>query len=207
MKERGNAIVLIGFMGAGKSSVGRTLARMTGLPRFDTDEMVAARFGLTIPEIFEVHGEQKFRDAETEALRELSDKRQAIVVTGGGIVLREENVALLRECGTIVYLAAETTASTVEIAPDLQLLGTNVHLRWRYDSSLFGTRTIGNGFNHPLPSEIAVFVGGPGCAAAFPDLHPPVITVGWNCKQVCERGRDHHPAKHSNQKKASWSHV
>jgi len=67
MKERGNAIVLIGFMGAGKSSVGRTLARMTGLPRFDTDEMVAARFALTIPEIFEKHGQEKFRDAETEA--------------------------------------------------------------------------------------------------------------------------------------------
>lgn len=126
MKERGNAIVLIGFMGAGKSSVGRTLARMTGLPRFDTDEMVAARFGLTIPEIFEVHGEQKFRDAETEALRELSDKRQAIVVTGGGIVLREENVALLRECGTIVYLAAdeETLFARISRRPTRPLLRT-----------------------------------------------------------------------------------
>jgi shikimate kinase len=107
MKERGNAIVLIGFMGAGKSSVGRTLARMTGLARFDTDEMVVARFGLTIPEIFEQCGEEKFREAETEALRELSGKAQAILVTGGGIVLREENVALLRQLGPIVYLAAD----------------------------------------------------------------------------------------------------
>jgi shikimate kinase len=107
MKERGNAIVLIGFMGAGKSSVGRTLARMTGLPRFDTDEMVVARFGLTIPKIFETYGEEKFRDAETEALRELAGKGQAILVTGGGIVLREENCALLRELGAIVYLSAD----------------------------------------------------------------------------------------------------
>lgn len=107
MKERGNAIGLIGFMGAGKSSVGRTLARMTGLARFDTDEMVSARFGLTIPQIFEAHGEERFRDAETDALRELSGKGQAILVTGGGIVLREENVALLRELGRIVYLAAD----------------------------------------------------------------------------------------------------
>ena len=99
MKERGNAIVLIGFMGAGKSSVGRTLARMTGLPRFDTDEMVAARFALTIPEIFEKHGQEKFRDAETEALTKLRNRGQAIIVTGGGIVLREENVTLLRELG------------------------------------------------------------------------------------------------------------
>jgi shikimate kinase len=107
MKERGDAIVLIGFMGAGKSSVGRTLARMTGRPRFDTDEMVSARFGLTIPEIFETHGEEKFREAETEALRELADKEGAIIVTGGGIVLRPENVALLRKLGTIVNLEAD----------------------------------------------------------------------------------------------------
>jgi shikimate kinase len=107
MKERGNAIVLIGFMGAGKSSVGRTLARRTGLARFDTDEMIAARFGLTISEIFAQHGEEKFRDAETDALRELAGKGQAIVVTGGGIVLREENVALLHELGPIVYLSAD----------------------------------------------------------------------------------------------------
>ena len=107
MKKRGDAIVLIGFMGAGKSSVGRTLARMTGLPRFDTDEMVAARFGLTIPEIFGTHGENKFREAETEALRELFGKGQAIIVTGGGIVLREENVGLLHELGAIIYLSAD----------------------------------------------------------------------------------------------------
>ena len=107
MKKRGDAIVLIGFMGAGKSSVGRTLARITGLPRYDTDEMVAARFGVTIPEIFATHGEEKFRQAETEALGELSGKGHAIVVTGGGIVLRPENVALLHDLGIIVYLSAD----------------------------------------------------------------------------------------------------
>jgi shikimate kinase len=94
-------------MGAGKSSVGRTLARLTGLPRFDTDEMVATQFGLTISEIFETHGEEKFRDAETDALRELSGKGVAIVVTGGGIVLRPGNVELLRGLGTIVHLRAD----------------------------------------------------------------------------------------------------
>jgi len=106
MKERGRAIVLIGFMGAGKSSVGRTLARMTGLSRFDTDEMVAARFGLSISEIFETQGEEKFREAETDALRELTGKGEAIIVTGGGIVLRPGNVELLRALGIIAHLRA-----------------------------------------------------------------------------------------------------
>jgi shikimate kinase len=126
MKERGNAIGLIGFMGAGKSSVGRTLARMTGLPRFDTDEMVAARFGLTISEIFEKHGEEKFREAETEALRELSNKGHAIVVTGGGIVLRPENVALLHELGTTIFLSAdaETLLARISRRPTRPLLQT-----------------------------------------------------------------------------------
>jgi shikimate kinase len=107
MTKRGDAIVLIGFMGAGKSSVGRTLARITGLPRFDTDEIVAARFGLTIAEIFEKHGEDQFRDAETEALRALGAKGAAIIVTGGGMVLRPENREILRELGAVIFLSAD----------------------------------------------------------------------------------------------------
>jgi shikimate kinase len=107
MKERGDAIVVIGFMGAGKSSVGRTLARMTGLPRFDTDEMVAERFGLTVSEIFETQGEEAFRKAEAEALQELAGKRGAIITTGGGILLRPENADLVRQLGTVVHLEAD----------------------------------------------------------------------------------------------------
>jgi shikimate kinase len=82
------------------------------------DEMVAAKFGSSIPRIFESHGEEKFRDAETEVLRRLvlnrsargadsSHGKQSIVVTGGGIVLRAENGDLLRRLGTIVWLDAE----------------------------------------------------------------------------------------------------
>ena len=107
MKERGDAIVLIGFMGAGKSSVGRTLARMTGLPRFDTDEMVGARLGLSVSEIFETKGEETFREGETQALQELAGKRGAIITTGGGILLRPENGDLIRQLGTIVHLEAD----------------------------------------------------------------------------------------------------
>ncbi|MBV9009358.1 MAG: shikimate kinase [Verrucomicrobia bacterium] len=98
-------IVLIGFMGAGKSAVGRELARRTGLPRRDTDEMMRRRFGLSIPQIFSQRGEAAFRDAETEALRRLS--ANAIIVTGGGIVLREENVRLLHALGRTIWLDAD----------------------------------------------------------------------------------------------------
>src|SRR3954462_499542 len=107
MKEHGRAIVLIGFMGARKSSVGRTLARITGRRRFDTDEMIATRFGLTITQIFEKRGEERFRDAESEALEELSGEADAIIVTGGGIVVRQTNTARLRELGSVIFLTAD----------------------------------------------------------------------------------------------------
>jgi shikimate kinase len=98
--------VLIGFMGAGKSSVGHLLEKRTGLSRFDTDEMIVAKYGLTIPEIFSQQSEERFREMETEALRELPRARPAVVAAGGGIVLRKENVDLMRQLGTIVWLEA-----------------------------------------------------------------------------------------------------
>ena len=101
------SIVLIGMMGAGKSSVGRCLQQRTGLARLDTDEMVATQFGIPIAQIFEEHGEERFRTAETELLRKLAPERPAIVVTGGGIVLRAENVDLLKQLGTVVWVTAE----------------------------------------------------------------------------------------------------
>lgn len=94
-------------MGAGKSSVGRSLQRRSGLARLDTDEMLAAEFGMSVAQIFEKHGEEKFRDAENEVLRKLAPDRPAIVVTGGGIVLRPQNVDLLKGVGTLVWLAAD----------------------------------------------------------------------------------------------------
>src|SRR5262245_39196653 len=94
------------MMGAGKSSVGRCLERRTGLARLDTDELIASQFGLSIREIFEMHGEQKFRDAETEALGSLAPDRPAIIITGGGIVVRPPNVDLLKRLGTIIWLNA-----------------------------------------------------------------------------------------------------
>jgi shikimate kinase len=97
---------LIGFMGTGKSSVGRLLAQQTGLPRYDTDELAAERAGMSITDIFDQHGEEEFRRLECEVVSELP-RVDAIVVTGGGIVLRDANVELLRALGTIVNLTAD----------------------------------------------------------------------------------------------------
>jgi shikimate kinase len=101
------SIVLIGMMGAGKSSVGRALQRRTGLARVDTDELVAAEFGISIADIFKTHGEDKFRDGETEVIRKLVPNRPTIVTTGGGVVVRRENVDLLKKLGTVVWLTAD----------------------------------------------------------------------------------------------------
>jgi shikimate kinase len=94
-------------MGAGKSSVGRCLQIRTGLTRFDLDEVISTRFRLSISEIFSKVGEEGFRDVETEALRQLPTDRPSIIVAGGGIVLRRENIPVLRGLGTVVWLYAK----------------------------------------------------------------------------------------------------
>src|SRR5207247_9805165 len=107
MNRHGLSIVCVGMMGAGKSSVGVCLQRRTRLKLFDTDEIVMSKFGMPISEIFSRHGENKFREAETEALQRLATREPAIIVTGGGIVLREENIHLLKRLGVVTWLDAE----------------------------------------------------------------------------------------------------
>jgi shikimate kinase len=98
------------MMGAGKSSVGRCLQQRTGLIRFDIDEMIVAKAGLPITEIFASQGETHFRNIETAVLNDLHLEQPVIIVTGGGIVLRPGNVERLKQLGTIVWLdAAEQT--------------------------------------------------------------------------------------------------
>ena len=93
-------------MGSGKSSAGELLERLTGLPRRDTDDLVASSFQMPITEVFDRFGEEEFRRRETQVVAELPDE-PAIIVTGGGVVLRSENVAILRRLGTIVSLTAD----------------------------------------------------------------------------------------------------
>jgi shikimate kinase len=101
------SIALIGMMGMGKSVVGKALEQKTGLPRFDTDEIISSKSKMPITEIFSTHGEEHFRNLETETLRSMSLEEPAIIVTGGGIVLRAENMDLLRQLGTVVWLDAD----------------------------------------------------------------------------------------------------
>ena len=91
----------------GKSVVGKALEQKTGLPRFDTDEIISSKSKMPVKEIFSIHGEEHFRNLETETLRSMSLEEPAIIVTGGGIVLRAENMDLLRQLGTVVWLDAD----------------------------------------------------------------------------------------------------
>jgi shikimate kinase len=121
------SIALIGMMGAGKSSVGRCLHRRTGLALLDIDEVVASKVGMSIPEIFAEHGEEEFREAETAALRQIrTEEKRTIIVTGGGIVLRKENVAILKSQAVIVWLdgAEETLFARASRIPNRPLLQT-----------------------------------------------------------------------------------
>ncbi|HEY8368347.1 MAG TPA: shikimate kinase [Thermodesulfobacteriota bacterium] len=99
-------IVLVGFMGAGKSAVGRSLARRLGRPFVDTDREVERRAGRTIPAIFAAEGEPAFRALEREAIAETAARRGLVVATGGGAPVDPANLAALRASGFVVYLAA-----------------------------------------------------------------------------------------------------
>lgn len=101
------SIILIGFMGTGKSAVGQQLAQFTGRVCLDTDEMVAQACGMPISQIFERLGEERFRDEESAVLHELDADLPSVIVTGGGVVLRPANVARLRELGSVVCLRAD----------------------------------------------------------------------------------------------------
>ncbi|TDO12497.1 MULTISPECIES: shikimate kinase AroK [Halomonas] len=97
-------LILIGPMGAGKSTIGRLLAAELSREFYDSDHQIQARCGADIPWIFDVEGEAGFRDRETQMIRELTRHEGVVIATGGGAVLREENRRLLRESGSVIYL-------------------------------------------------------------------------------------------------------
>lgn len=100
-------IVLCGMMGAGKTTVGIRLADMTGMRWYDTDDLISDRHG-RIADIFEFYGEERFRQYETEIVREVAKQEGCVISTGGGCVLRPENSAALKEHGgRIVFLKVD----------------------------------------------------------------------------------------------------
>ncbi|HZC36441.1 MAG TPA: shikimate kinase [Chthoniobacterales bacterium] len=100
-------VVLIGFMGTGKSSVGRELARRWGFRFLDTDAIIRNQCGKSIPEIFSVLGEPYFRDLEFATLNRLLHCRCSVIATGGGIVIQPRNLALLAKLGIAIWLKAD----------------------------------------------------------------------------------------------------
>ena len=100
-------IVLIGFMGCGKSSIGRRLAARLGYDFLDSDDLITSRTGKSITDLFAEEGEERFRDRETAELRELVGSQRIVLATGGGAILREQNRDLLKRIGTVVWLHSD----------------------------------------------------------------------------------------------------
>ena len=105
-KTNTDNIFLVGLMGAGKSTIGRQLARELGRQFRDSDSEIEKRTGVSIDVIFDIEGEQGFRRRETAMLRELVEKRGIVLATGGGAVLAAENRELLKDNGLVIYLRA-----------------------------------------------------------------------------------------------------
>jgi shikimate kinase len=111
-------IFLIGFMGCGKSTIASCLSEKYGMAVVEMDEELVQREGMSIPNIFEKYGETYFRDAETKLVLDLQDREGQVVSCGGGVVLREENVVLMKKSGTIVFLTAKAETILARVKDD-----------------------------------------------------------------------------------------
>lgn len=127
-------IVLTGFMGTGKTEVGKRLAQLLEMDLIDTDIAIEAKVGLTIPEIFHrsnpeelsrrvprlprlpEYGERRFREEETAVIRQVAAEHGCVIATGGGAVLNPENVQLLREKGVIILLTAQPAVIAARVS-------------------------------------------------------------------------------------------
>jgi shikimate kinase / 3-dehydroquinate synthase len=115
---KNNNIFLVGLMGAGKTTIGRLLARRLDMTFIDSDHEIEARTGATIPWIFEIEGEASFRRREADVIRELTAQNGIVLATGGGAVLNPDSRALLAERGTVIYLRASVSSILQRTAHD-----------------------------------------------------------------------------------------
>ncbi len=119
-EEQKRNIILIGFMGSGKTSVGRQLAQQLSYRFYDTDQLLEERAKDTISHIFSEHGEEYFRDMETELLRELAaGLNETVLATGGGLPLREQNAKLLQDIGYVIFLKASRETIVERLKEDI----------------------------------------------------------------------------------------
>lgn len=139
--HRGN-LYLIGLPGAGKTTLGRQLARRLGKPFLDADRELERTLGVSIPTIFEIEGEVSFRNREEAMLAELVQRTNVVLATGGGVVLRPANREYLKENGTVVYLHADPAVvyQRVQSSRNRPLLNTPDRLAKLYE--LYGIRDV-----------------------------------------------------------------
>jgi shikimate kinase len=113
------SIVLIGYRGCGKTTIGRRLADRLWWPFVDTDDIVMKKVGKSIADIFEQHGEKRFRELEAEAVKEAAKLQEHVIALGGGAVLRKENVDIIRKAEhKVVYLKCDPTELYKRIQAD-----------------------------------------------------------------------------------------
>lgn len=124
-------IVLTGMPGSGKTTVGKLVAEKTGKRFFDADELISEKAKMSVSDIFSVYGEKYFRELEAETLKELSSETGAVIATGGGAVLKEENIDCLKENGLVFFLNRDIS----EIVPtaDRPLSSNYDDLKKRFD--------------------------------------------------------------------------
>ena len=111
-------VFLIGFMGTGKSTVAAYLREKHGYQLVEMDAMIESRAGMTITQIFERYGEAYFRDLETELVKEIGVSEKQVVSCGGGVVLREENVRIMKQSGMVVMLTASPANILKRVSSD-----------------------------------------------------------------------------------------
>lgn len=133
-------IFLIGFMGAGKSTIARDLSRKLGCKLVEMDEQIEKEQGMSINDIFEKYGEGRFRDIESQLILDLGSREASVISCGGGVVVRPENVDYMKKSGKVVYLTAtpQTIYERVKNSTNRPIL--NGHMNVEYIEELMDKR-------------------------------------------------------------------
>ena len=151
-------IVLIGYRGTGKSTVAKILGQRQGRTVLSTDEEIVKQAGQSIPEIVEQFGWDHFRELETQLCRKLKDHKDLVIDTGGGLILKEENVKILKANSTLVWLTAEVPTIVTRISGDTQrpsLSGTKSFVEEIEDILKERTPKYQAAANHVIPTDQA----------------------------------------------------